>query len=136
MIALAMRTARNYSVEDADWLDDPVGFDFAVVVANKIFEALRPPGPAVEGEVAKADRMMAGITAARMLHQVQNADTSQPINEGTRSERMAALVKAELGEVAMRPQIFAGTAKQLRAEAERLEAEEKSVKKGTTNGTR
>jgi hypothetical protein len=101
-----------------DWLDSPVKFEIAKLTIIKLLESIRPQGPApnlsafAEFGIKKAP--------AELLHHVQTADPSLPLGVSDR-HHLANLMKADLGEVAMRPKFFFGTADDMRRRADDIE---------------
>lgn len=119
MAGLAITAAWNPENPEADWLTDPVAFEIALRTVVSILEAVRPPGG-----VPKLDAFAEFSTIngpAKMWKGVQNADASLPLSDKGR-KHLANRIKSDLGDVTSRPQIFEGTAAEMRAEADRLDA--------------
>jgi hypothetical protein len=136
-VAIALERAWNPGDIRANWLNDPFAFDLAMQIVSRVLEAIRPPGEIVP----PADEMMelalrgAAASAGNVWEGVQQADPTLPLTDGTRKQHFAGVLKTDLGEIAMRPKIIRGTAKDLRRYADNLAKSEsakeprKSVKK-------
>ncbi|MER8745857.1 hypothetical protein NKH54_22635 [Mesorhizobium sp. M1004] len=92
-----------------NWLNDPAWFDLAVKTVNRLLEAVRPEGdtqPNVKGpassDIDAALEYTQNFVAGAVWRDVQDADTSAPINKGTRYEHKLRLIKDEIGQVAAR----------------------------------
>jgi hypothetical protein len=143
VVASAIGRAYNPNQPEADWLKDSFLFDQAIKTIVAVLNAIRPPGPIEE----PSDRLNAALAnvmpksaAAGLWKGVQDADPSMPLNEGTRQRHLAALFKAELGEIAARPKIISGTAKEIRRAVAKMDKEaEKTTavnpSKGRKKGT-
>jgi hypothetical protein len=97
-----------------DWLDDPYRFGQVQQAINAVLDAIRPNGK-IGGETGS--RMQGQVTAAETLREVQIADSSLPLTS-TRRQHVSGKIKADLGEVVERAQVFGRTPEETRQEAE------------------
>jgi hypothetical protein len=131
MVAMAMQTAWNPDRPDAEWLDDPWMFEQVVRLVNNVLEGARPQGvipPLSWGPLNAAAELSAMDTPARLWREIQHADASLPLN-ASGPRHVANLIKSDLGEVASRPQIFEGTAKDFRRKADEMEKSQSRPKR-------
>jgi hypothetical protein len=119
MVGMAIQGAYNPDIPQADWLDDPLAFEVAVRTANKVLEALRPPGqiPAVLVGTIFKEEVPSGIggetwasalsdgTAWETLKAVQEADPAMP-TKVSKGQHLKNVIRKELGAIADRPQIL------------------------------
>lgn len=113
MIALSMQTAWHPDKPDAEWLDDRWLFHQTLQRINLILMAIRPPGPVeppADPELRqKLEQVDAMERASDMWHFIQRADASLPLRADP-ADRVFNRLKADLGEVAQRPEIVQTTA--------------------------
>jgi len=131
MAATALQSAQNPQNPKAEWLDDPVAFDQAMKFLNAVLKQVRPKGsaaPVSDASQTLSDRVTANYTAASVWVGIQSADPALPLNRGTRKQQLASMLKSDLGEVAQRPHLFAGTAKEIRRHVAQLDNDEKAAK--------
>jgi hypothetical protein len=124
--ALALQRAWNPDKPEADWLNDPFAFEQAVKIVAAVLEAIRPPGEIEPQSDVLQDviKMAPTQTSATLWKAIQDANPALPLTEGTRKQHLASILKTDLGEIANRPKIFYGTAKDIRRHADELEKEE------------
>jgi len=103
---------------DKDWLDSPAKFEIARQMILKILDAYRPTGPVPK--LSPFAELGASDTPASLLHAIQNADASLPLGASEKEHRLNAM-KADLGDVAMRPTFFSGTADEFRSHADQID---------------
>ncbi|MER8489325.1 hypothetical protein NKH53_13740 [Mesorhizobium australicum] len=140
LVALTLQTGWNpANPGPSSWLDDPVAFDQARETLRILLDGIRPKdlepnSPNEDWDLYLKAKPMG--TAAAIWNGIQNADPSLPLNDGTRKQHLAGIIKAELGEVANRPGSFEGTAEELRAAADQLEAFERDQPTTRTKRTK
>jgi hypothetical protein len=136
MLAVSMELVFRPDNPDADWLEDPWLFDQVIRTLTNLLEAVRPEGPIVDPFPNDWDFMSAGWPndrAARAWKGIQQADASLPLGV-TKDENIANRIKNDLGDIADRPHIFEGTAKDMRREADRLDRLEANKKRRMRKG--
>ena len=114
MIALSMQTAWHPDKPDAEWLDDLWLFHQTIARIVHILMAVRPAGdlnpPTNEKVRHQLEQVDPMERAGDIWHFIQRADSSLPLTEKDPSYRLFNRLKADLGEVAHRPEIVEGTA--------------------------
>ena len=97
-----------------DWLDDPYRFDQVQQAVNAVLDAIRPAGEIGE---APGPKLQGKIAAYEALREIQIADGSLPPKAGAR-KHVAGKIKADLGDVVERAQVYGRTPDETRQEAE------------------
>lgn len=116
-VYLMMRLAALALEKDCGkWLDDENDFDRALEVLNKLFSAIRPSGSR-STEIIQYNLPAAEWTKV-IWSLVQGSKISMPLSDGTRSEHFAAVVRAEMGSVALRANILGEDRQELLRELE------------------
>lgn len=137
MISIVLSSWHNPADLSADWTEDATSYDLAVKKIVQLLKAMRPDGPSTpltELEQAIADGMETS-GPAQVIASVQSADEALPLS-GSRKRKVASMIRSDLGPMIERPNIFFGTAEQLRTEAERLQNAEKAPVKSTRKATK
>jgi hypothetical protein len=113
---------------DAEWVDDPYTFEQVIKGVNAVLEALRPAGDIP----AFRDPMLAAIgpaqekmRAAAAFAAIQGADPIAPLTKTAKRQRVLATIKEDLGELANRPRVVIGSAKEFRRVADEMERSER-----------
>ena len=131
MIAMILEMWHNPADMTADWRNDPTAYDQVCQKINNVMSAMKPKG--VSKKLSELEQAIAGLKSvedpARLLLAIQNAPAAIPL-DGKRRTQVLSLLKGDLGDMANRPEIFFGTADQMRAHAERLKHEEEAAQGG------
>jgi hypothetical protein len=98
MMADAIHMSNDKEDPEA-WLKDPVTFVKAIASATDILESIRPGH--VTGK-QYADVMMRRSAGASLWRDIQIANVSLPLNEGTRSDHQHAISRSDIGEEILR----------------------------------
>ena len=112
MIAISTQTAWHPDKPDVDWLDDPWLFHQTLQRINFILMGARPNGKVEPPSNQKLRRQLELVDpierAGEVWNFIQRADSSLPL-QADPSLRLFNRLKADLGEVAQRPEIVKST---------------------------
>lgn len=129
-ISMVLEIWHNPADPLADWREDPVAYDLMCRKVEGVLKAMRPAGEG--GRLSELEQVLADAAIrehpAQVLQAVQDAKSALPL-AGSRRDQVLSRIKTDLGSLIERPQIFEGTADQLRAEADRREQPALSPKK-------
>lgn len=131
-ISMVLEIWHNPADPLADWREDPIAYDLMCQKIDGVLKAMRPEG---EGrKLSDLEQVLADASArehpALVLQEVQSASSAYPL-KGSQQARRLSSIKNDLGSLIDRPQIFAGTAEQIRAEADLSEEKRGPVSKRT-----
>jgi hypothetical protein len=140
LIALALESSVNTDALMTDeplpdWRNDPVRFDMSMRTVMALLEAYKPtkPLPPPSTKLVGQHRQFApSQSAGRIVMAVQKADPSLPLSEGTPRQHFFGIAQAELGEIAFRPDVFFGTAEQIRQHIGEMRVSDANIERQTT----
>jgi hypothetical protein len=120
-IGKAVETVVNLKKRDAHWTDDAYVFDQAVKAITEMFQLLRPvgvPPESLEQALELGGRLQGRLAMLELLREIQLVDTSIPLAKQTAHQRALAMLRADLGPLADRPQVYGLTAEKTRKQHE------------------
>ncbi|MFY9292612.1 MAG: hypothetical protein WAP03_18255 [Methylorubrum rhodinum] len=138
MISMIIQTWHNPLQFEKDWRSDPLSYDQMCKKISYALKAMRPEGPVAPlSDLEKATlELDASQKPLILIDALQRASETIPIN-GSQTERTKALMRSDLGQMIDRPNLFFGTAKQIReriAEIEATESKGNNLKEGEGPG--
>jgi hypothetical protein len=108
-----LRNLDDWSAPD-HWLDDPRAFDQATLCISKVLAAYRPQGPippAKDELTENLYKLQPGHAAVNAVLSLQYADIETPLDKLSGEDLEKRMIRKDLGEISMRPNVVVGTAK-------------------------